>query len=302
MQLRGLDTNLIVALRALLVEQNVTRAAREVGLSQSSMSHALARLRLHFGDQLLVPRGRALALTELAQSLREPVEEAVILLERVFTRAQPFEPKTSRRTFRLASTDNVDLYVLPALAEALRDEAPGVNLHICALPENWIAALQRGDIDLKLGRKYPIPESLKSEVLSHESLVCVVRKGHPLARKPTLEAFAALDHLIVTPSARAIVDPAGPLDDALAKQGLRRRIALAVPHFLPAPFIVARSDLALTAPARLLEPLIPLLGLRRVTLPIELPSYELSQVWSPRTHADEGHAWLRTRIAKILQC
>ncbi len=107
MLLHGIDTNLIVALRALLAERNVTRAAKNVGLSQSSMSHALARLRAHFGDPLLVQVGRSMVLTERAKSLVGPVETAVSQLERVVLRGEPFDPARSKRTFRIMTKDNL---------------------------------------------------------------------------------------------------------------------------------------------------------------------------------------------------
>jgi DNA-binding transcriptional LysR family regulator len=300
MHLRGVDTNLIIALRALLAHQNVTRAAKDVGLSQSSMSHALARLRAHFDDPLLVPVGRALVLTERGKALVEPVTEAVARLERVFERAEPFDPRTSRRTFRIASTDNVELYVLPQLAGILQKSAPGIDVRVCALPENWVMALQRGDIDLKLGRKYPVPDVLESQELSHEPMGCVVRRGHAAPRRPSLREYAALDHLVVSPTAAPTSEPLGLVETILAKHGLRRRVVLTIPHFLVAPFVVASSDLALTAPVRLLDPFVKLLRLRRITLPFKLAGYKLSQVWAARSRDDAAHRWLRGMIAKTL--
>src|SRR5262247_1795937 len=99
MQLSGIDMNLVIALRAILVHRSVTRAGQEVGLSQSSMSHALARLRAHFDDPLLVRVGREQVLSERAKGLLEPVIDAVVQLERVFGRSEPFDPKTSQRVF-----------------------------------------------------------------------------------------------------------------------------------------------------------------------------------------------------------
>jgi DNA-binding transcriptional LysR family regulator len=300
MQLRGVDTNLVIALRALLVHQNVTRAAKEVGLGQSSMSHALARLRTHFDDPLLVPAGRELVLTERAKALIEPVAEAVARLERVFARVEPFDPGTSRRTFRIASTDNVELYVLPQLTAVLQKTAPGIDVRVFALPDHWIMALQRGDIDLKLGRKYPIPDSLESQELSQEQFGCVVRRGHPAPEKPTLREYAELDHLLISPTAVPTTEPLDYVDSALRKQGLRRRVVLTVPHFLVAPVVVSNSDLVLTAPIRLLDPFVALLRLRRIELPLRLPGYKLSQVWAARSSNDEAHRWLRSTIARTL--
>jgi DNA-binding transcriptional LysR family regulator len=230
----------------------------------------------------------------------EPVTEAVARLERVFARAEPFDPRISRRTFRIAATDNVELYVLPHLTATLQKSAPGIEVRVCALPANWVMALQRGDIDLKLGRKYPVPDALESQELSQEHFACAVRRGHPVRPKPRLREYAGLDHLVITPTAPPTGEPSGYIDDVLAKQGLRRRIVLTVPHFLVAPFIVANSDLVLTAPVRLLDPFVKLLRLRRLELPLKLAGYKLSQVWAARSRDDEAHRWLRSTVAQAL--
>jgi len=299
-QLRGVDTNLIIALRALLLHQNVTRAAKEVGLSQSSMSHALGRLRAHFADPLLVPAGRRLVLTERGKGLVGPVGAAVSELERVFARAEPFDPKTSRRVFRIGATDNLELYVLPHLAATMQKAAPGIDVRVYAIAPDWPAALQRGDIELKLGRKYAVPKTLESQDLSHEQFACVVRHGHPVSARPSVEEYAALEHVVVAPTAAIGAEPAGHVDAILAKQGLRRRIVMTLPHFLVAPFVVAGSDLALTAPARLLGAFTTALGLRRLQLPLKLSGYILSQVWAERSNDDQGHRWLRGVVVRAL--
>lgn len=296
--MRGVDTNLVIALHALLSRQNVTRAAKDVGLSQSSMSHALGRLRAHFEDPLLVPAGRRLVLTDRAKSLVEPTALAVTRLEAVFARREPFNPKTSRKVFRVVATDNLELYVLPELAASLRESAPRVDIRVGALPADWPIALRRGDFDLKLGRKSQVAEGLQSQDLSQEKYACVVRRDHPAPARPTLQQWAALDHLLIAPTAGPEVEPSGTVDRLLAQHALRRRTAMVVPHFLVAPYIVARSDLVLTAPARLLARFIEPLELRRLTLPIRLGAYTLSQVWATRTHDDEAQRFLRAAIAR----
>jgi len=299
MQLRGIDTNLVVSLHALLTHQSVTRAAKAMGLTQSSMSHALGRLRTHFDDPLLVPAGRKLVLTERAKALVAPVNAVIAQLEGVFRNLPPFDPATAVRTFRIAATDNLELYVLPELARVLAETAPRINLRVAALPADWALALQHGDIDLKLGRKAAVPEGLESQDLSDEELACVVRAEHPVRARPTLAELARLDHILVAPTALPSAPASGVIDALLAKHRLTRRIVMTVPHFLVAPFVVAASDMVLTAPARLVEPFVTLLGLRRLTLPVTLPTYTLSQVWAGRSSDDAGHRWLRDEIAKI---
>jgi DNA-binding transcriptional LysR family regulator len=292
--LSGIDLNLVVALHALLRERNVTRAAKSVGLGQSSMSHALARLRAHFGDPLLSPAGRSLVLTERARALIEPVNAAVRELSSVFAAPEPFDPRTSARVFQLAATDNLGLYVLPRLSALLAREAPLIDVRVRHLPADWTTALEDGTFDLKLGRKYPVAGPFHAQDLFVERFACVVRRDHPLQHKPTLRQYAALSHVVV-----ALRDDApSQVDRVLAEHGLARRVAMTVPHFLVAPFLVAESDLVLTAPERLVARFVEPLGLRLLPLPLRLAGYSLSQVWSERSHADEGHRWLREAIAR----
>ena len=296
--LSGLDVNLIVPLHALLQQRSVTRAAKEVGLGQSSMSHALARLRLHFADPLLVPAGRGLALTERAQALTPQVEAAVAQLERVFAPAEPFAPKTTTRQFNLAATDNLELYLMPKLAQVLAREAPSLTVRVHHLPSTWQEELSNGTFDLKLGRKYPIPARFYSEDLAVEEFTCVVRRSHPdIRQRLTIEHYARLSHIVVSPSGAG----QSPVDELLAQLGLQRHIAMTVPHFLVAPFIVAQSDFVLTAPARLIAPLAKTLQLRTFRPPLALPSYTLSQTWAERTLADPGHRWLRRLISRLVR-
>ncbi|HWL88917.1 MAG TPA: LysR family transcriptional regulator [Polyangiaceae bacterium] len=302
MLLRGIDTNLIVALHALLHERNVTRAAKSVGLGQSAMSHALSRLRAHFDDALLVKAGRSMVLTERAVSLILPVEIAISHFERVFVHEEKFDPRTADRTFRIVATDNLEFYLLPKLVALLEREAPKVALRVHQLAHDWPGALQRGDADLKLGRKYKIASGLRSQDLLEERFVCVVRKDHPLAsrRALTLAEYAGLLHVVVSPSAGLGDVASGYVDALLSKHGLERRIVLTVPHFLVAPFVVAANDVVLTASERLLAPFRRSLGLRTVALPLRLANYKLTQVWAERSHDDQGHQWLRQAIARTL--
>jgi len=214
----------------------------------------------------------------------------------VFAPPAAFDPETSRRTFRIAATDNLELYVLPRLAGILGARAPGIDVRVSALAGDWVGALQRGEIDLKLGRSYALPKALESEDLGDDAFACVVRRGHPARARPTLRAWAGFDHLVIAPTAAPGQEPSGAIDAALAERGLRRRVAMTVPHFLVAPFVVARSDLVLTAPARLVAPFLRSLALRRIALPLPLAGYRLGQVWAARSGRDPGHRWLRATI------
>lgn len=300
MSLRNVDANLLLALHALLAEKNVTRAAKRVGREQSSMSHALGRLRDHFGDPLLVPAGRAMVLTERARSLVEPVTAALTQLERVFAASAPFDPRTCTRTFHVATTDNVELYLLPALVAILAAEAPSVDLRCYHLPVDWRGDLARGDLDLKLGRGYELPAGLLAEELMDERLVGVVRAEHPIGEAPILAEYLRFAHVVVSPASAPGSTTRASVDGALERQGFTRRVAVSVPHFLVAPHLVASTDLVLTVSERLIAPFLAPLGLRVVALPFELHSYPLTQVWAERSHQDPAHVFLRSAVRRAL--
>jgi len=87
---------------------------------------------------------------------------------------------------------------------------------------------------------------------------------------------------------------AGPTDDALAQQGLARRVALSVPHFLFMMSVLAGTDMVAMLPERLAR---GAPGLRVVEAPLEVPGYEMAMLWHERRHRDQAHRWLRERIA-----
>lgn len=299
MKLSQIDTNLIVALHFLLRERNVTRAGRRIGLSQSSMSHVLGRLRVLFADPLLVQSGRSLVPTELAQTLIEPVAAAMLHLERVFTPPKPCLPMLSTRQFRIAATDNLELYLLPKLAALLAQEAPRVVLRVEQLGPGWSDALERGDLDLKLGRKYQLPHGLCSQDLFEESFACLTARDHPAAHSGlTVSKYAELRHLVVTPTGADSAEITTAVDTELARLGLQRHIALTVQHFVVAPFVIASSDLILTAAQRLLSTFLRSLPLAAFPAPLPLPPYKLTQVWARRHEHDPLHCFLRNAVAR----
>jgi DNA-binding transcriptional LysR family regulator len=295
MRLEGIDTHLVVPLHALLVERNVTRAARRVGLTQPSMSHALRRLRAHYRDELLVQVGRTMVLTERARALVGPVAEAIGGLERVFGDARPFDAARATSTFRIATSDNLALFVLPRLAALLAKEAPHVRVRCTNIGPDWADHLRRGELDLKLGRAERGTTGLRTKVLFEERLVCVVRKGHPASRGAlTAARYAAFDHLLVAPRE----GDTSAVDRVLAGSGLARRVVMTLPHFLVAPFVVARSDLVLTVSQRVAATFAPALGLAVVPCPLRLPGYGLAQTWAESTAADEAQRWLRAAVER----
>jgi DNA-binding transcriptional LysR family regulator len=265
------------------------------------MSYALARLRAHFSDPLLVADGNRMVPTRLARSLAGPVRQAVADLEAVFKGPSAFDPATSRQTFHIASTDNLELLILPRLSRLLRAEAPGIDIRVFPLLEDWRQALRGGELDLKLGRSYDPGPGLVSQELLDERLVAVLRAGHPLkARRLSVTQYARLLHVRIATSPGMQDTTSDLIDAQLAAQGLSRRVALTVPHFLVAPFVVESSDLVLTAPQRLIDVFRTSLAIRTATPALLKTAYMLSQVWSAHRTDEPALTWLRGAVRRCL--
>ncbi len=295
MNLAALDLNLLLVLRALLAERSVTRAAKRVGLSQPATSHAVARLREILGDPLFVRSGRDLALTPRAEALRVPLEDALGAVERALDAPRPFDPKTTKQSFTIATSDYALFVLLPSLLERLAHRAPGVDLRVRDLgtrtTTEWLSV---DAVDFVIG----VIESahrpgIEVESLFGDSFACLVRKDHPLVqRKLTLPIYASLPHAFVAPRGTL----GGVVDDALEKRGHKRRVALLLPNFLVAPQVVARSDLVVTLGARIAKTFAHQLPLRVMPPPLSLPDFRVSLAWHERMAADPAHAWLRAQI------
>ena len=299
MHLGSVDLNLLVVLDALLAERNVTRAAAKIGITQSATSHALARLRALMGDELLV-RGRdGMTPTIRGEALAAPVRRALDEIARALASPRTFDPWTATGKAVISSTDYGELLLLPRLAARFAREAPGIDLRVVSGDEDFASPLSSGAIDLAIGPMRPDHErpGIYGRKLFDERFVCVVRKGHPLAQKKmTLARFTAASHALISPRGTE----GGFVDDALAKLGLRRRVAVAVPHFLIAPHVVAATDLVLTLAARVATVLAGPLGLTTLAPPHELgiAGFTMSAMWHERTHADPMQRWVREKIVE----
>ena len=296
--LAALDLNLLVALRALLSERNVTRAAARLARSQSATSHALARLRELYDDPLLVRSGRQLDLTPRAVALLPTLERGLGDLERTLTAEPAFQARTARRSFTISMADYSQAVLLGPLLARLRAEAPGLDLTALAFPHS-LESLETGRVDLAILLREPTPPGYSSSRLLSEGFATVVRRGHPRVpareRKLALATFLALDHVVVAPGGT----PGSMVDTQLERRGLRRRVAARVSSFLMAPLLVSQSDLVSTGPERLLRQLAAHLPIRLLDPPIRLPRFHLDLVWHSRRDHDPAHRWLRALIGQV---
>ena len=248
MALGGTDLNLLLPLKVLLEEGNVTRAGQRLELSQPAMSAALARLRRRFDDELLVRAGRDYELTPLARELLPEVQHAVRLLARALELEDDFDPSTSERTFRMAMSDYAIAVVHEPLVRLLGASAPGVRLSIQNLGPDARSSdrvlLEHDALIAPLGFGFPGD----SKPLWRDRMVIIAARENPrlVDGRLTLDDLAQLGHA-VSSFGPGILTPA---DRAFGELGIDRRIALQVKEFLPLPFVIEGTDLIAVVPER----------------------------------------------------
>ena len=298
-ELRRLDLNLLFVLHTVLETQNVTAAASQLNMSQPAVSRALARLRSVFSDPLFVKGAKGVIPTPRAQTLQAPMKVLLAELGQVLGEAR-FDPATSTRVFKIATTDYGALAVLSPIVGRLINEAPTIRLDIVALNATAFRDLGSPELDLALYSNDDTPVPLLSKALFDETYTSLVRTGHPalvgaIAGQLSMEAFLAHRHILVTIGG----DDFGVVDSALAKLGRSREIAVTLPYFSTAASIAAQSDLLLTLPSRVAASVGAAYGMTTVRPPVELESFGYRLLWHARTDADQGCRWLRDRISEL---
>ena len=290
-----IDLNLLKLFDALSKERSVTRAGHKLGLSQPAASRALARLRRVLNDQVVVRTSQGLELTLRAAALSDSVAR---LLEDARSIVAPpvFEPSTVTGQFTIATTDHMTLLLMPTLLSKFGRLAPGLNLDISAPSGTNVDLVAQGDVDLAIGVYDDLPARFHHRSLYDEDLVCVVRRNHPVLEEQwSLERFVSLSHISV------IITGYGTnsVDEALARQGLSRRIAVRLPHFLAAPMLVAESDMILSLPRRLAQRVAISTAVEMLEIPLDIEKFSPSMIWHERWHNDSAHKWLRQLIFEV---
>jgi DNA-binding transcriptional LysR family regulator len=296
--LHGIDLNLLVAFDALMAERSVTRAGTRIGRTQPAMSAALSRLRNLLKDELFIRSPNGLQPTPRALDLAEPLGHALAEIQRTLEFTQGFDPSTSAVSFSLGLSDHPTFVLLPHLLAVLREKAPGITLRIrdFAARDDAISMLDSGEVDLTIG----VPPSPAGRILNRpffqEKFVCILRKGHPAAEAPLdLNNFLGLSHLLVSPENERF----GIVDVALAKKGLKRRLALTLPQMYAAPVLIARTDMIAT----LMEGVVLASGyaheLSILPPPLDLEPVQFVLSWHRRNDVHPAQRWFRDCIASL---
>jgi DNA-binding transcriptional LysR family regulator len=290
-----------VILDALLRERNVSRAGDRIGLSQSAMSAALARLREVFHDPLLVRVGRDLALTRNAEDLIVPLKESLGKIEQILLRRPGFDPATDARTFAISASDYAGLVLLTPLVRMIANEAPNVTIHLLPRARDAARVLQTGQADIVIE---PVelfgPNDYPTASLLSDRWLCAIDANHPDVKDDTLteKQFLELPHLVYGIGDDRQLNLA---DQHLANAGVQRRIEVTVESFLLNPFLIEGTRLVSLVLERAAKRLIGTVDIKLLESPISVPDIHEAMYWHPRHATDPGHKWLREKLLNVVQ-
>ncbi len=294
MNLRSLDLNLLLIFDAIYGERSISKAALKLHLSQPTVSNALARLRERLDDPLFERRAQGMLPTARARQLAEPIRQALNTLERGLRDDDSFDFARSDREFVIAVEDYGECVILPGFIRWLAEVAPTLRIRIRAETGAQLKAeLREGTVDLALDY-FALPDSAyRSTCVLTETLMSLSRRDHPLlGERLTLDQYLAAPHVVLAAPANA----RPMIDLALAKRGLQRRIAVAVPHFISMPLMVQATDMIGTLPRRMAMLYADNFRLRAHAVPLRTPQFPVYLIWHEALEPDPGHQWFRTHL------
>lgn len=288
-----LDGRLLQLLWVVYEEGSVTRAAQRLGVTQSAVSHGLDKLRGIAGDALFVKSGRGIAPTAMAGVLAERARGLLDEL-RHFTLAAGFEPARLNMSLTIAANDLQRDVLLPALLRRLREQAPGVSLHVVPSGAPTPAVLREQHCDLLITPRPPLGDDIYQKRL-FEDRYCIFYDAAQCAAPASMKAYRAAEHVTVLYEPRRMLD----IDEWMLRKGVQRRFVATVPGMAALGAMLHGGPWIATAPSLLAVG--ALRGLATAPLPLETPSMPMYMVWHQRHQDDPVHRWLRAHVAEVAQ-
>lgn len=296
--LKNLDLNLLIVFEAIFSCGNISQAAKKLGMSQPTISNALARLRDALDDPLFVRAGRGVQPTPKAVSMIGPIREALQMIEGGVSGDEGFDPITSSRHFRVVIMDPLEPIILPPILNQLQAHKSVTieNLGFATTAIN--DSLNDGSLDLVIANFMAESQDTTCLPLAPAHLSVVVRKGHPQVEgQLTLELFKKLGHIALVPQMRSL----SRIEEALRNQDFKRHVVYSVTKFWSFPHILASTDLIGIIPTSFAKVIALTYPIDIHPMPFEIPQEQFYMTWKTSRSNDPAHQWLRDQIIAALR-
>lgn len=292
--LRGVDLNLLTVFDAVMQEQNITRAAHKLGMSQPAVSNAVSRLKVMFNDELFMRQGRGIQPTSRARQLFGPVRQALQLIRNELPNSI-FLPETSTRSFQLAICSPCDLRFVPRIMNTIQQRAPYIQLHVDADFDHTLAERMRyQELDFVIDyARFDEPGFASTEIFQDE-LVAVAAIDHP-----RIQGEVSAKQLHTEKHAKLSKSHG---QSAFAERAYRELVCqpyyegISLSNVL---HVVSQSDLITIAPRWMVNTVANQERIQILSLPFENTRIHGYLSWHESSEKDKGHIWLRDQLMSI---
>ncbi len=297
----SINLQLLAQFEALVQERHVTRAAERMGIGQSSMSAALARLRRLFDDPLLVRTAKGMVPTPKALELAKRAHMALELLEPNRLRTESFAAATSDRHFRILTTEGLALLFAPRIAAHLRQHAPSLRLTVQPSDmRRTVEALRDQECDITIGNILHPPADLRKTLIYPQTACCIVSSTHPEIRdRISMKQFLKYPHVLWGADETSYRSIETSVSRALGSGKHILAHTMRVPNILIVPAVVAATDMIATVPLRIANEASGSLNIRAVQPPFKIANPDISMYWHELNHRDPAHIWFRQAVQAI---
>ena len=309
MNISRIDLNLLVYLDILLREQNVTKAADQLGITQPAMSNSLRRLRQLFDDPLLIRTSQGMTPTERAVELQPLVRNIIASVEQAVQPSAEFDLAESDRVFRIMASDYAESTLIPELLGEIRHIAPHIRLDILTPSDVTFQDVEKGKVDMAINRFDYLPQSFHQVNVWRDNFTCLMSNDNPILQDFNLDSYLDAHHIWVSKTGMGIgvgMNPSdtqrlGWVDEALGDIERKRHIRVFTRHYQVAALLAEQPDLIATMPRQA-----ALLHVKNGKLTVKPPPFpivpiELKMAWSPLLHHNPGHTWMRRLIVEVAQ-
>jgi DNA-binding transcriptional LysR family regulator len=296
---RSIDLNLLPVLVKIYEHGSVSAAATQLGMSQSAISGALAKLRQLYDDPLFHRVGHGMRPTARMHALIEPLRESLLGLEGTLSTEQEFSPSSTSLTFTFAMSDLGEMVFMPKILRHIRSVAPGASVRsVAASPSQIERGLETGEIDLAVGYFPDLRDKAFTEKhLFFHHFFCLLRADHPItATTLSMSQFLGVEHAVVSGAGRSHEI----FERFLRSKKIQRRVALETPHFMSIPFVISQSDLIVTVPHAVGVFVKSMhMNIRIAQPPMRTPRIDLKMHWHRSYQRDPKNRWLRDIVASL---
>jgi DNA-binding transcriptional LysR family regulator len=294
------NLKLLLVFQALMRTRNVGLAAKSLNMSQPSVSRSLNSLRAHFNDKMFVRTHSGMMPTPCSLEMASTVDEMLELYHSRLAQPHRFDPMTSQRTFKIATSEIGHAFFLPRLINRFENNAPHASLKGVPLGlHSLIEELETGETDVAIGSFPKLYAGVYERTLFKANYVCLVRSGHPyIKRTLSLERFQQSKHIIA--SAKGLGHIHGQIEKQIFEACPKENIQVVSHSFFSCALIALQTDYILTLPSKILVGFGKTPGFRVFEPPMKLPSFDVKQYWHERYHQEPSNRWIRNQIVECI--